>query len=372
MRLDGTEFNAQLRDWKQKVFIGSTSGHDRPVLRLKVSRNPANKGRIDSEYAAKHNLRYCLVGPARCYGCGMARDEGIYVAILIGSSVDEVWRLTQVPELHQLWDLRFTRIEYLPKSAEDEPQKFRYSTRIGFGLNIHGDGESTGTKADSTGQRTSALKFWSADPKSLIKEGSGYWQYVPCPASVRFLTWYDYRTRFGAPGRLIDRILFRPLIGWATAWSFDRLRLWIERGIPPQVSMRMGVIHTCARLGVAFIWAWLGLFPKLLFPSSDERLMMAAAGLSVALLPFIGVLEVIFAVATISLWRWRQLFIWNALLMVGALIAVALATPRYLVAAFNPVTLNLAMILISLMGYVASAELPSASRCLRKPPRESQ
>lgn len=30
--------------------------------------------------------------------------------------------------------------------------------------------------------------------------------------------------------------MFHPLIGWATAWSFDRLRLWIERGIPPEVS----------------------------------------------------------------------------------------------------------------------------------------
>lgn len=302
----------------------------------------------------------------------MARGEGIYVEILICSSVDEVWRLTQTPELHQLWDLRFTGIQYLPKDSEDEPQKFRYSTRIGFGLNIHGEGESTGTRENATGLRTSALKFWSADPKSLIQEGSGYWQYVPSAGCVRFLTWYDYGTRFGAVGRLIDRILFRPLIGWATAWSFDRLRLWIERSIPPQASMRMTVIHTCARLGVAFIWAWQGLFPKLLFPSADERVMAAAAGLSVALLPFIGVLEVIFAVATIAFWRWRQLFIWNALLMGGALIAVALATPRYLVAAFNPVTLNVAMILLSLIGYVASSELPSASRCLRKPPREGQ
>jgi len=46
-------------------------------------------------------------------------------------------------------------------------------------------------------------------------------------------------------------------------------------------------------------------------------------------------------------------------------------SPSYLVAAFNPVTLNLAMIALSLVGYVAAAEIPSASRCLRQPPKES-
>ncbi|HKV95818.1 MAG TPA: DoxX-like family protein [Candidatus Angelobacter sp.] len=300
----------------------------------------------------------------------MHRGEGIYVEILIGSCVDEVWRLTQTPELHQLWDLRFTGIQYLPKNSEDEPQKFRYSTRIGFGLDIHGDGESTGTRENVTGLRTSALKFWSADPKSLITEGSGYWQYIPSGSNVRFLTWYDYRTRFGSLGRIIDRMLFRPLLGWATAWSFDRLRLWSERGIPPQVSMRMAVIHACARLGVAFIWLWQGLFPKLFFPSVDERLMLAAAGLSVTLLPLLGVAEIIFATITLVFWRWRQWFLWNALLMLAALIAVAFASPSYLVAAFNPVTLNVATILLSLVGYIASAELPTASRCQRQPPRE--
>jgi DoxX-like family len=301
----------------------------------------------------------------------MARDAGIYVEILIRSSVDEIWRRTQVPGLHELWDLRFTEIHYLPKQSESEPQRFRYATRIGFGLNIHGDGESTGTREDSTGLRTSALKFWSPDPKSLIKEGSGYWQYIPSPGGVRFLTWYDYQTRFGALGRMIDRIFFRPLIGWATAWSFDRLRLWIERDVPPQISFRMAFIHACARLGIGFVWAWQGLMPKLLFPSADERSMMTAAGLPVALLPLIGVLELAFAAATIVFWRWRPFFLLNALAMCGALAVVALHSPSYLVAAFNPLTLNMAMILLSLIGYLASSELPSASRCLRNAPKET-
>ena len=150
----------------------------------------------------------------------------IYVEIFIRGSMDELWRKTQEPAVHQRWDLRFSEIKYLPRE-EGEPQEFLYSTRIGAGLRIEGAGESTGERDDATGKRTSALKFWSDDPKSLIKEGSGYWQYVPGEGGVRFLTLYDYQARFGTLGKLAD-LVFRPLIGWATAWSFDRLRLWIE------------------------------------------------------------------------------------------------------------------------------------------------
>jgi hypothetical protein len=301
----------------------------------------------------------------------MAQVRGIYVEIQIRAGLDEVWRRTQIPDLHKLWDLRFTAIDYLPRRSEEEPQRFRYSTRLGFGLKIDGEGESTGTREDATGFRTSALKFWSADTKSLIEEGSGYWQYVPIAGGVRFLTWYDYRTRFGAAGRLIDRLLFRPLIGWATAWSFDRLRLWIDCGVPPQTSMRMALIHALARLGIAFTWLWQGLVPKLLFANPDEKTMMAAAGLPLALLPAFGLLELAFAFLTIGLWRWRPFLVLNGLAMAGALIAVGLKSPSYLVGAFNPVTLNAGVAILSIIGYISSAEVPSASRCLRHAPKEA-
>jgi hypothetical protein len=66
----------------------------------------------------------------------VAPDQGIYVEIQIRAGVDEVWRHTQVPDLHELWDLRFTSIDYLPRHSEEEPQRFRYSTRLGFELKI--------------------------------------------------------------------------------------------------------------------------------------------------------------------------------------------------------------------------------------------
>ncbi len=300
----------------------------------------------------------------------MHQPRGVYVEILIRGDIDEVWKHTQRPELHEPWDLRFTKIRYLPRESEAEPQRFTYSTRIGFGLQIAGEGESTGNREEATGRLTSALKFWSPDPKSLIEEGAGYGQYVPTKSGVRFLTWYDYRTRFGAIGRLLDRTLFRPLIGWATAWSFDRLRLQIDKGIEPRASFRLSAIHACSRAAIAVIWLWQGLVPKLLFNHVDERTMMAASHLSTGLVPIAGLAEIVIATIAILSWRGRWFFVLNIFAMLVALASVAVASPSYLVAAFNPVTLNLAMIALSVIGYVAAEDLPSASRCLRQPPKE--
>jgi hypothetical protein len=174
--------------------------------------------------------------------------SGIYVETLIRGSIAELWEKTQQPHLHQRWDLRFSTIDYLPRTSEAEPQRFLYTTRLGLGLSIAGGGESTGTR-DVSGERTSALKFWSDDPKSLIRTGSGYWRYVPGDEGIRFFTWYDYETRFGRLGELIDRWLFRPAIGWATAWSFDRLRLWIEKRLSPETARNRALLHAGIMVG---------------------------------------------------------------------------------------------------------------------------
>ena len=105
--------------------------------------------------------------------------RGIYVQIDIRAPLDRIWQLTQTPELHQQWDLRFSKIEYLARPDAEAPQRFLYATRIGLGLRIQGEGETVGSHDSANGQRTSALKFWSGDPKSLIRSGSGYWKYVP-------------------------------------------------------------------------------------------------------------------------------------------------------------------------------------------------
>ena len=136
---------------------------------------------------------------------------GIYVEILIRAPMETLWAHTQTPELHQRWDLRFSRIDYLPRESETEPQRFRYATRIGFGVEVVGEGESLGERDLASGSRSSALKFSSADSRSIIREGAGYWKYIPTAEGIIFLTWYDYRTRLGALGALLNRLGFQPV-----------------------------------------------------------------------------------------------------------------------------------------------------------------
>ena len=85
----------------------------------------------------------------------------------------------------------------------------------------------------------------------------------------------------------------------------------------------------------------------------------------------IGAAEIAIAAAAIVSWRWRPFFTVNLIAMIAALAVVAIQSPAYLVAAFNPVTLNTAMAILSIAGYLSSADMASAARCLRRPPKEA-
>jgi hypothetical protein len=168
----------------------------------------------------------------------------LYVETMIAAPIENVWRLTRDPAQHQRWDLRFSRIErYGPDG------RFRYATRVLPGLTIAGAGVTAGERHRPDGCATSALRFSSTHPLSLIRSGAGYWRYVPTSGGVRFLTGYDYVPGWGRLGPIVDRA-FRPLFGWATAWSFDRLRLWLERGISPERSRNQALAEAAARLAI--------------------------------------------------------------------------------------------------------------------------
>ncbi|MDH6219844.1 hypothetical protein [Streptomyces pseudovenezuelae] len=218
------------------------------------------------------------------------RNAGLYIEARINASLDDLWARTQDPSLHQRWDLRFTEITYLPR-AEGEPQRFRYATRVLPFLAVAGTGVSAGEKERPDGTRTSALRFSSPSRLSLLAEGSGYWRYVPDGDGVRFLTGYDYRPRWGVVGTAADRVFFRPLMGWATAWSFDRLRLWLERGITPERARRnwlaelsaraMAIVLACTGFGYGGLLRLTGPFAPLFFYAMP---LLALVLLSLALL----------------------------------------------------------------------------------------
>ncbi|MFF6857467.1 hypothetical protein ACFY9H_19110 [Streptomyces bacillaris] len=196
---------------------------------------------------------------------------GLYIEALIRTDPELLWERTQEPALHQRWDLRFTEISPLPGDP-GEGQRFRYATRVLPFVTVAGTGTNAGERHRADGERVSALRFASPQRLSLLAEGSGYWRYVPTPDGVRFLTGYDYRTRWGRFGALADRLVFRPLVGWATAWSFDRLRLWCERGITPARSLAYALSEALAR--VALVVAALPLGPAVVLPASLTALLL--------------------------------------------------------------------------------------------------
>ena len=73
----------------------------------------------------------------------------------------------------------------------------------------------------------------------------------------------------------------------------------------------MTLIHAFARFGIAFIWLWQGLVPKLMFANVDEKAMVSGSGLPAGLVPAFGVLEMVFAAITLCAWRWRPFFVYE-------------------------------------------------------------
>ncbi|QNP50759.1 DoxX-like family protein [Hymenobacter qilianensis] len=304
------------------------------------------------------------------------KNPPIYVESLIRCPMEALWDHTQQPDLHQQWDLRFTEIRYLPRPVASEPQQFLYATRIGFGLGVAGRGESVGTK-EKNGERTSVLKFWSDEWLSLIHTGAGYWKYIPTTDGLRFLTGYDYQTRFGAPGRLLDRFVFRPLMGWATAWSFDCLRLWLEKGIKPSASIRLALTQLLVRLVLGFCWIYQGVVPKLLYPDTGELSILQGAGFTPEAARYtasaVGVGEILFGLLfwLLPTHLLRPVYWLN---MVGLLVlgmGAIFSQPAIFVAPFNPVTLNASMLVLAAIGLLSLDDLPSARNCLRQPPLPS-
>ncbi|WP_341277755.1 DoxX-like family protein [Paenibacillus sp. FSL H8-0537] len=301
------------------------------------------------------------------------RDRSIYVETTIRTDLDTLWNYTQIPSKHVQWDMRFTAIEYLPRRSEEEIQRFHYQTRIGFGLAIAGTGATRAgwLEKEERQSRLSTLSFSSEQKLSLISKGRGYWQYTERGEDVIFLTRYDYKTRFGAAGKAFDRLLFRPLFGWATAWSFDVLKIWLEQHIPPAATIQRALIHYVSLALLAVLWLYQGIVPKLLYPETGELAQLQASGLfsgwEEQALVFLGLGEVALAIIWVVFHRFSMIYCLQ-LTMLLLLPTIALAnSPELLQASYNPATITLPMIGLCFAAWRTFNGLPDASRGLRKP-----
>lgn len=116
-------------------------------------------------------------------------------------------------------------------------------------------------------------------------------------------------------------------------------------------------VHLIARVVVGFVWIYHGAVPKLLFQHADELEMIHAGGASVESAPLIvgciGVAEILAGLWVLSGFpsvRWPIGF--TIVILVGVTIGGAIQFPHFLVAAFNPVSLNVQMIALSVIGWL--------------------
>src|SRR5947209_4846663 len=116
----------------------------------------------------------------------------------------------------------------------------------------------------------------------------------------------------------------------------------MENGIDPGSSLQRSLIHLVARISLAFVWLYQGAIPKLLYRHADELAMIRQGGVSDTMAPLvvqgIGWGEVIFGLAMLFWFRQRWPLILTIVLMIGATAGVAINSPQFLVAAFNPVS----------------------------------
>ena len=296
------------------------------------------------------------------------KKKPIYVEIEIESGIDELWNASQNPDLHSQWDLRFSSITYLPKK-DDEPQMFTYKRSVTPLLTVEGWGKSTGTLNKKDGTRSSSLQFGTNQWFSPIKEGRGYWKYIPNKKGTTFLTQYDYDVNFGKLGNMFDAFVFRPLIGWGTALSFDVLKRWLEKGEAPRSQYFRFFTTYGLSILFAFIWIYHGLVPKIIGKHPEEIRMLANTipfDATETLMIFIGIAEVLFGVLWLIYRRKKHIFALQVAVFPLLTIAALIAAPEAAIHPFNPVTFNLALFVLSLIGYCTSKDVPTAKRCKRK------
>lgn len=152
----------------------------------------------------------------------MKKQQKIVVEAIIPAPVEVVWERTQTPELHTLWDIRFTHIAYLDEKDARGFQLMDYRTDVVFGIEVAG----IGRYLQNTPPHHSTFEFESADWKSIITLGRGIWIYEPCREGTYFKTVYDYGVRYGFVGRWLDALVFRNLLRLSTEWGFETLRQW--------------------------------------------------------------------------------------------------------------------------------------------------
>lgn len=110
-----------------------------------------------------------------------------------------------------------------------------------------------------------------------------------------------------------------------------------------------------ARYTIGLVWIYQGLFPKLIQIAPLEMQMSGSVGLSDEttfwFIKIAGVAEIMFGLLFIRFYNVTLIQAGNILALIGLLIFTAIQTPALLIEAFNPVTTNIPLIMLSIYLY---------------------
>jgi uncharacterized membrane protein len=119
------------------------------------------------------------------------------------------------------------------------------------------------------------------------------------------------------------------------------------------------ILQLCRTL-IAFVWFYQGLMPKLLGPHRDELMMNTALGLDTAgaiKLAYVGgSMEIGLAVLVWVFYRQTWPYWLTLAAMLGLLVFTVIFTPALLLAAFNPTTINLTVVALSVIALICLKE----------------
>jgi hypothetical protein len=112
--------------------------------------------------------------------------------------------------------------------------------------------------------------------------------------------------------------------------------------------------HWFGRAGLAFMFAYHGLVPKLIVLSAGEQLLLRAHGLEGTpwLSQAAGIAELLLAAILLLVYKARWPLVLSAIVLFALLVDVAVVQPAMLVDAFNPVSLNVAGMALCAVAWV--------------------
>ena len=123
-----------------------------------------------------------------------------------------------------------------------------------------------------------------------------------------------------------------------------------NRGVIRFKGFNLSIVQL-SRFTIGLMWIYQGVFPKLIHIAPLELQMSSSLGFTEQVtywfIKVAGVSEVIFGVFFIIFYKVSYAHILNMLALLGLLLFAAVQTPALLTGAFNPVTTNIPLLVLS-------------------------